>query len=200
MIEWSHQARRWKMLRKKWFWAVVVLVVVVAVIGVAGCGGSPKATPTPEATPIPTWTPTPIPPTPTPTPPPGIGTKFTVGTWEVTPLRVERVQSLSGGFVGTVTAKGQYIIVFLKVKNIGTVSNNVGLSLFVLRDDLGRTFDMDGEASLSAYYAYNTPEWWADNIQPGLEGELPIAFDVSTDAKGFTFRVKGGGVIWFLGS
>lgn len=94
--------------------------------------------------------------------------------------------------IGDETARGQYVVATLKARNDSKTPRELGTSLFVLRDEQDRVYDLDSEASLAYYHAFDTDAWTLESLGPSLIGTIPLAFDVSPDATNLTLYATQG--------
>lgn len=125
--------------------------------------------------------------TPRPTPAPaarplvGAGETVQYGLWEYSVTQVLREQALVGGFETVYPGGGVFVVVFLKVKNLGLVQDYFHEGYLVIEDSMGRVYA--ATESLAASQHYDTPHWFMDELQPGGQWEIPLAFDVAQDAE-----------------
>lgn len=76
-------------------------------------------------------------------------------------------------------AQGQFVIVSMTVKNIGTKPQGFSPSSQKLKDTQGRTFESDSSAQI-ALGDSDVPLW--DNINPGNTVQVKVVFDMPKDA------------------
>lgn len=117
---------------------------------------------------------------------PGDGNLFkvTVTTWETVTTGIEDTI-----YNKTLTPKGKYIVVFVDATNNSlTPSSYLGLSDLYLRDQKGRMFSYDSDATFAKAFALDL---YVDAFQPSLTYKQVIVWDVATDAKRSHLMVKG---------
>lgn len=76
-------------------------------------------------------------------------------------------------------AQGQFVVVSMTVKNIGTKAQGFSPSSQKLKDSQGRTFESDASAQI-ALGDSDVPVW--DNINPGNTVQVKVVFDMPKDA------------------
>jgi hypothetical protein len=113
------------------------------------------------------------------------------GKWEYTVLEARRMQEIKGRF-STATAKGEYVVVGLQLKNVGPESLGLDRRDFELYDAAGvkytstpiyvagweQALGYDGEVGADT-----------DALPPGVAGKYLIAFDVAPGSQGLTLRL-----------
>lgn len=106
---------------------------------------------------------------------PGIGTAVRDGKFEFTVIKVKPgVTKIGNQYMGK-TAQGQFILVTLKVENIGDQSQLFAGSNQKLYDTQGRKFDADNEAAI---YLGDQGKSWLNEINPGNTVTGVVVFDV----------------------
>ena len=157
---------------------------------------TPTCTPVPTSTPIPSPTPQPPPPVYLPVvtrfsgpPPIAVGEKLRFLSWlKSVPLEaVVRDSDCRSRLVpdggDPVYPDGVFVVAVLDVTNEGLESGEVGRSSLMVRDSVGRKFDM---ASLEALWAAED-EYDLDSvytaIQPGFTDQLVFVFDVLPESR-----------------
>ena len=106
---------------------------------------------------------------------PGIGTPVRDGKFEFTVLKVKPgVTKVGNQYLGK-TAQGQYVLVTLKVENIGDQSQLFAGSSQRLYDTQDRKFDADIEAAI---YLGDQGKSWLNEINPGNTVTGVVVFDV----------------------
>ncbi|MBI1759527.1 MAG: DUF4352 domain-containing protein [Actinobacteria bacterium] len=110
----------------------------------------------------------------------GIGIPIRDGKFEFTVVAVKQgVAQLGNQYVST-TAQGQFVLVTVKVENVGTVSQMFDGSNLYLYDTQGRKF----EASLAAaIYLGDQAKSFLNDINPGNAVTGVVAFDIPKGAK-----------------
>lgn len=88
----------------------------------------------------------------------------------------------------SLTAKGKYVVVFLRVTNLGSSSGYPGD--FRLKDERGRSFDLDFKSSLAAARLYQRKIYGPTSVQPTFSEDMVAVFDVATDGTSFTVVVR----------
>lgn len=104
------------------------------------------------------------------------GDVYPAGTWEFTVSKTEKLSS-----IGDYVPDGTIYVTLLQVKNLSHTAQELGSSVFKLKDAQGRMYDMDTDASLEYYQSFNTDAWHLESIGPSLIGTIPVAFDVPDD-------------------
>jgi hypothetical protein len=94
--------------------------------------------------------------------------------------------------IGDVVPRGQYLILILVARNDGQTPRVFGSDLLVVRDATGRTYEMDTDASLGYYQAFDTDAWHLETLGPSLIGTIPVVFDVSPDCTGLSLHATQG--------
>lgn len=94
--------------------------------------------------------------------------------------------------VGDETARGQYATVILRVRNDSKTPRELGTSLFNVKDEQGRVYELDSDASLEYHHAFDTDAWTLESLGPSLIGTIPLVFDVSPDATNLTLNATKG--------
>jgi len=174
--------------------------------GCAGGGGSDEtatptttATRTSTATATATETPTPEP-TPTATPRPTatpVDTTHSMNEAFVVGDGARQVQYAVTGF-GTrgavggqygAEASGVFAILNINVQNVGNESFNLSSNVFTLVDVQKREYDVDTDAMI-----YMEDSIIFEQVNPGLELQGTIAFDVPTDQQAPRLRIDPAGV------
>lgn len=92
----------------------------------------------------------------------------------------------------TLFAKGVYVAISLRVTSLGS-EPVPGWSKYVLllRDDKGRAFSYDDDATRTLTFNYNL---YSPSFQPGLTYSQVIVYDVAKDATSFTLEVEGASI------
>lgn len=110
----------------------------------------------------------------------GIGDPVRDGMFEFTVTSVETgIQHVGGEYIGS-DAQGQYVIVHVKVRNIGDEPRTLSMSAQKLHDAGGRTFTASSGA---AAMALPESDAFLNNINPGNSVTAQLLFDVPTDVQ-----------------
>ncbi|KXP10590.1 Mpr protein [Tsukamurella pulmonis] len=83
-------------------------------------------------------------------------------------------------------AQGQFVVIAMTVKNIGTKPQDFSPSSQKLKDTQGRTFESDSMAQI-ALGDSDVPVW--DNINPGNTVQVKVVFDMPKDAAPSTMEL-----------
>ena len=83
-------------------------------------------------------------------------------------------------------AQGQFVIVSMTVKNIGTKPQDFSPSSQKVKDAQGRSFESDSMAQI-ALGDSDVPVW--DNINPGNTVQVKVVFDMPKDAEPATIEL-----------
>ena len=150
--------------------ALIVLLFVAAALG-----SNHRTSSTPAA----------VPTTPTPASAaaraaaPGIGTKVRDGQFEFVVIRVAHAKSVGATqfWLGD-TAQGEYLIVSLKVTNIGSQSQTLDGSAQHVYDSAGREYDASSAADIDLAGVNGRNSTWLDDINPGNTVYGKVAFDM----------------------
>lgn len=114
------------------------------------------------------------------------GSSGTNATFRVAITEVRETTTIpaSGCCAEGATAKGKFVIIFMRVTNLG--QEPTSLASFRIRDQQGRSFDTtsDFEASYSAQ-AYYQRKSYSTTVQPGLAEDVIAVFDVAPDGTSF---------------
>jgi hypothetical protein len=102
------------------------------------------------------------------------------GKFEFKVAKVECGKKKVGNDVLGKTAQGQFCLVTLSIKNIGTEARTFDSSSQSAYDAAGAKYDTDGAASL---YANPNGEAFLNGINPGNQVTAVIVFDVPTTVK-----------------
>ncbi|MET9326950.1 DUF4352 domain-containing protein [Tsukamurella sp. NPDC003166] len=156
--------------KRRWPWIVLAVIAVIVIIAVATGGGKKDdAGSTAGGSAAPTAAKT-----------PGLNTAVRDGKFEFVVTGVEA----GLGEVGdnpylAKKAQGQFVVVSMTVKNIGTKPQSFSPSSQKLKDAQGRTFESDSMAQI-ALGDSDVPVW--DNINPGNTVQVKVVFDMPKDA------------------
>jgi Domain of unknown function (DUF4352) len=184
----KHGARNWALGIGG---GLVAITVLGAILGpseddagktatVAEATTSPTEAQMPETTAAPKPTPAAKPkPKPTKKAGPGIGSKVRDGKFQFTVTKVRKgVKQIGSNDFGA-KAQGQFVIVTVKVENIGDKSQALSASAQTLYDSKGRKFDADDGAAI---YLPDSNSLY-EPINPGNTLKSMIVFDVPKGAK-----------------
>lgn len=121
-----------------------------------------------------------------------VGRTIKAGTWEVTLTAVaEKIKVVGKGDI-TYQAKGVYIVVPLKVSNVGSEMQLLGAEEIAVSDAQGREFRPTVSAVQVAYGLPRGMEIILDSpLAAGASRESIIIYDVPPDATGLQLVLKG---------
>jgi len=155
--------------------ALTVLVLLLCVASLVGCSGGQASTSGKASADKAT-----------------IGKTLRAGDWEVTLTGVsEKIKVVGQGDI-TYQAKGIYVIVPLKVKNVGSDMQLLAASDIALMDAQGNEFQPTQSAVQVAYGLPRGMEIIMDSpLGAGATRESIIIFDVPASAKGLQLALKG---------
>lgn len=165
--------------KRKWPWIVLAVVAVFVVMGLAGGGEKTEET---NAAPAPTTAAAAANTAPPKADPKaaGLNTAVRDGKFEFTVTGVEAgLASVGDNPYLTQKAQGQFVVVSMKVTNIGTKPQSFSPGSQKLKDAQGRTFESDSSAQI-ALGDSDIPVW--DNINPGNTVEVKVVFDMPKGA------------------
>ncbi|GAA1075985.1 DUF4352 domain-containing protein [Tsukamurella spumae] len=167
--------------KRKWPWIVLAVIAFIIVVSVAtGGGNKDDAASTAGGTAAPTAA---------KTDPKAAGLNAAVrdGKFEFVVTGVEPGLSEVGDNPYLAKkAQGQFVIVSMTVKNIGTKPQSFSPSSQKLKDTQGRTFESDSMAQI-ALGDSDVPVW--DNINPGNTVQVKVVFDMPKDATPATIEL-----------
>lgn len=92
--------------------------------------------------------------------------------------------------IGDEIPRGVYVVALVRVTNKGATERRIG-NIFVAKDDQGRLYEMDTDASLEYHQVHNTDYWYLSDIGPSFAGIVPVVFDLSPDASSVLLRPAG---------
>lgn len=195
LLGWLHITTRRVAVIKKIVLGIVGLFVVILIIGALGSGGSDA--PQQQAAAVAPVSATNIPtkaaqakPTPTAVVLPAVGTPIAEGNWVYRVNEVERAETVTWSQYGNKTdAKGEWIIAFLTIKNIGKETYALNAWDFEIHDSASIKYKADSMTS-SMYAEYKGASGLGDDFPPGVQAETYILFDVNPDAKGLRLWVS----------
>lgn len=176
--------------KRKWPWIVLAVIAFLVVVSVATGGGEKQDT-TADAAPVAGTTATagatagaaeqktaaPAKQDPKAV---GLNTAVRDGKFEFVVSGVEAgIASVGDNPYLAKKAQGQFVIVSMTVKNIGTKPQSFSPSSQKLKDTQGRTFESDSMAQI-ALGDSDVTVW--DNINPGNTVQVKVVFDMPDDA------------------
>jgi hypothetical protein len=163
----------WEKFRslKTWQKIVVVIIVLAGVGAVSGSGSTSTSSSSSSAVPKETKA--------AKASGPAIGTAVADGKFAFKVWSMDCTKKSVGGSYSTSTAQGHYCILSVSVKNIGKEAQTVFSSNMKLIDDQGREFKTDDVAQMNA----GQTDLWLKEINPGIQLDGKLIFDVPTDAK-----------------
>ena len=93
-------------------------------------------------------------------------------------------------------AQGLFYVVSLKIENkakeTNTIDSSIDSSMITLTDSQGRTFDRSIDGQTAKGMAQGKVDLFLQQVQPGLNVNGDIVFDIPKDATGLKLLVKGG--------
>ena len=121
-----------------------------------------------------------------------IGRAIQSQAWEVMVTKPSEKLSLVGKGDITYRAEGIFVIVFVKVTNLGKELQMIPRELLRLRDAQGREFEATQSAIQIAYILPRGMELLLDSPMASAESrESIIIYDVPTDATGLRMTMEG---------
>lgn len=113
---------------------------------------------------------------------PAIGTTAADGKFAFVIWKVKcGVKSVGSGFTKS-TAQGSYCLVDMSVKNIGDEAQTIFSDNMKLIDEQGREFQTDSAAMMFS----DSQDLWLKEINPGIQIDGQLIFDLPSDAKPVT--------------
>lgn len=128
-------------------------------------------------------------PAPTATPPPKVGDTITSGNWEYIVTKVEKAKSLESGF-GPAQAKGEFLVVYLTLKNIGKENFSINTFDFEAVDKDGVKYNETSDFTVSGWKTKNGLTGLGQQFIPGLTQNTALVFDINPAATGFKLNLK----------
>lgn len=116
-----------------------------------------------------------------------IGDRVVSGDVAYTVTGVKTATSLGDQYFNTV-ADGVFLIIDMKIENLGKESKTIGSSYMKIIDSQGREFDSDDDA-----WAHLENNILIKQIQPGLPTSGQVVFDVPP---GEIFNLQVSGSLW----
>lgn len=115
------------------------------------------------------------------------------GNWEYTVTKVERAPTLIWSSFGNKTdAKGEWLVVSLTLKNIGTRNFGIARHDFEARDGAAVKYSACDSFACSSWLSHNKLASISSSEQypPGVEVRTALAFDVNPAATGLRLVLK----------
>jgi hypothetical protein len=153
---------------------IFALIVVGGIFG-GGKSGTGATSPTVTAAPAANGDATQAAPAKAEAAPPKVGVEVRDGKFAFTVVKVETGLPTIGSDFTKSTAQGSYVLVHLKVRNIGDKAQLLSDSSQKLIDAQGRKFDADTSAAIMSLENNQT---FLNNINPGNEVTGTLVFDV----------------------
>jgi hypothetical protein len=122
-----------------------------------------------------------------------VGETVTSGTWQFTVTRVAREPAVEWSSVGnTANATGVWIVLHVRVENVGRDAAALRAADLPLRDAGGHTYSADERTSVyySAFHRFSKP---AGSYPPRIPVEVGLVYDVRPDAAGLQLDVAQAG-------
>lgn len=89
-------------------------------------------------------------------------------------------------------AQGLFYVISLKIENKAKETKTIDSSMITLIDSQGRTFDRSIDGQTAKGMAQGKVDLFLQQVQPGLNVNGDIVFDIPKDATGLKLLVKGG--------
>ena len=89
-------------------------------------------------------------------------------------------------------AQGLFYVISLKIENKAKETKTIDSSMITLTDSQGRTFDRSIDGQTAKGMAQGKVDLFLQQVQPGLNVNGDIVFDIPKDATGLKLLVKGG--------
>ena len=106
---------------------------------------------------------------------------------------VTRKITISAVFGETTFADGEFVIINLVVRNEDKKSRNISASMMTLIDSEGREFQTSSTAMTALTMSgEQKAELWSTQIQPGLDKDITIVFDIPPTAQDLKLKVPSG--------
>lgn len=121
-----------------------------------------------------------------------INETISVGNFSYIVQKAEQAQSVGNQYINH-DASGVYEIISLTLRNNDKESRYADSNMFKLIDDQDRSFVVSTEAT-SAYSIANNNQYdlFLKQVNPGLEIDGVLIFDIPKDAKGLKLETSGG--------
>ena len=172
---------------------IIMLVLFVAIVGLIAYGYFTSSLPAPfpalhRTTAAETTAPTPgTPQVPTASP----GKPFAYGDVLYTVGDVSKTNEVRRGTASS-QAVGTFVLVPLTLSNTSREPVDFASTDFSLRDGQGQVFSLHAAATGLANAAPGKTDLFAEALQPGLEIQAILVFDVPRQASGFDLRISSG--------
>jgi len=155
---------------------VILLIIVAAALGGGNSGtGTNTATGTSNSQAAPAQAAAPA---------PGIDSKVRDGKFEFVITKVTHAKSVGDTSLGLGdTAQGRYVILHIRVTNIGTEAQTLDDSAQYVYDAAGRKFSASTSADIDLGGVNGQSSTWFDDINPGNSVHGRIAFDLPAGDK-----------------
>jgi hypothetical protein len=89
-------------------------------------------------------------------------------------------------------AQGLFYVISLKIENKAKETKTIDSSMITLTDSQGRTFDRSIEGQTAKGMVQGKVDLFLQQVQPGLNVNGDIVFDIPKEATGLKLMVKGG--------
>lgn len=166
--------------KRKWPWIVLAVIAVFIVIAVATGGGDKEETTAAGGAPGTTAAKA-------DSAAAGLNAAVRDGKFEFVVTGVESgLTSVGDNPYLAKKAQGQFVVVSMTVKNIGTKPQSFSPAAQKVKDAQGRTFESDAMAQI-ALGDSDVPVW--DNINPGNTVQVKVVFDMPKDAAPATIEL-----------
>ena len=106
--------------------------------------------------------------------------------WTVTSAKKQASLRDPNGFMDPKKASGVYIVVNLKVKNMGKEAKTADSSFLVIVDSQGREFEADTEVAV--LYLATEKDLFLEQLNPNVSKEAIVVFDIDKAAKKLKLR------------
>jgi hypothetical protein len=159
------------------------LFLLLIVIGVLASGSRPTTTVTPGGTGAPV----------TNAPQAKVGDKVSSGNWEYTVTKVEKAKTLTYSTIGSgskVDATGEFVVVSITLKNIGTQNFGINTFDFELQDGASVKYNTSSKFEIFSYIRAQNLTPMGEQVPPGLEVKSALVFDINPAATGLKLVLK----------
>ena len=120
-----------------------------------------------------------------------IGEQVQSGDLAFTVNGVKEYQSLGNSFTSK-DAQGVFKVVSLKIENVGKETKTIDSSMIKLTDSEGRTFERSIDGQTAKGLSQGQVDLFLQQVQPGLNVNGEIVFDVPETAEGLVIELRGG--------
>lgn len=168
--------------KRKWPWIVLAVIAFLVVVSVATGGGDKDEATAAGGTTAGTAAPAKSDPKAV-----GLNTPVRDGKFEfvVTGVQTGLAEVGDNPYLAK-KAQGQFVVVAMTVKNIGTKPQDFSPTSQKVKDAQGRSFESDSMAQI-ALGDSDVPVW--DNINPGNTVQVKVVFDMPKDAEPATIEL-----------